>query len=54
VRLSRAYSLLYGRAADPEEMQLALAFVAGFDGEERAWSELARTLLCANEFVAVD
>jgi hypothetical protein len=53
-RISRAYSLLYGRAADPEETELGLKFVAEFAGEERAWSELARTLLCCNEFVVVD
>jgi hypothetical protein len=53
-RVSLAYSLLYGRAADREETELALKFVAEFDGEERAWSELARTLLCCTEFVVVD
>ncbi|HVE38320.1 MAG TPA: DUF1549 and DUF1553 domain-containing protein, partial [Planctomycetota bacterium] len=55
-RVSRAYSLLYGRPADADEIALALQLVAEFagEGEERAWSELARTLLCANEFVVVD
>ncbi len=55
-RVSRACSLLYGRPADADEAALALQLVAAFadEGEERAWSELARTLLCANEFVVVD
>jgi len=55
-RVSRATALLYGRPADSEETALALKLVAEFagEGEERAWSELARTLLCGNEFVVVD
>jgi hypothetical protein len=55
-RVSRATQLLYGRPAGEEEVALALRFVAEFggEGEERAWSELSRTLLCANEFVVVD
>jgi hypothetical protein len=55
-RVSRAYALLYGRAPTPEETALALGLVQEFrgEGEEKAWSELARVWLCANEFVIVD
>src|SRR5579862_2812350 len=56
VRLSRLYALLYGRPPAREETDLGLALVQDFmsEGEERAWSELARVLLCANEFMMVD
>jgi hypothetical protein len=55
-RVSSLYALLYGRSPEPEEVEGALGFVKAFAGEkeEQAWAELARTLLCANEFVVVD
>jgi len=55
-RVSRLCGLLYGRPAARDEIDLAEALVHDFggEGEERAWSELARVLLCANEFVMVD
>jgi hypothetical protein len=55
-RVSGLYALLYGRSPVPEETDLGLALVEEFrsEGEERAWSELARVLLCANEFIIVD
>jgi cytochrome c553 len=55
-RVSRLYELLYGRPPAGEEIELGLALVREFsgEGEERAWTELARVLLCANEFVVVD
>jgi mono/diheme cytochrome c family protein len=51
-RAARAYRLLYGRAPARDEIDLVLEFVG--KGDERAWIELARTLLCSNEFVVVD
>lgn len=56
MRLSRLYALLYGRPPTQEEIDLGLTLVKEFgsEGEERSWSELARILLCANEFVIVD
>jgi hypothetical protein len=53
-RIARGYSLLYGRAPESEEVRLALDFLAGKERDEQAWAELARTLLCASEFVVVD
>jgi hypothetical protein len=55
-RVSRLYALLYGRPPAREEIGWGLALVQDFspEGEERAWSDLARVLLCANEFVIVD
>ncbi|HVR87057.1 MAG TPA: DUF1553 domain-containing protein, partial [Planctomycetota bacterium] len=55
-RLTRLYALLYGRPPAREESDLGLALLKEFgsEGEERSWSELARVLLCANEFVIVD
>jgi hypothetical protein len=55
-RMSRLYSLLYGRPPAREEIDLGLALVREFssEGEERAWAELVRVLFCANEFAVVD
>jgi len=55
-RVSRLYQLLYGRPPQREEIDLGLALVREFrgEGEARAWTELVRVLLCANEFVGVD
>jgi hypothetical protein len=55
-RVSRLYERLYNRPPAREEIDLGLALVREFrgEGEERAWSELARVLLCANEFAGVD
>jgi hypothetical protein len=52
----RAYRLLFGRSPEPEELRLALDFVAaaGREKEEQSWTDLARTLLCTNEFVIID
>ena len=59
-----AFGVAYGRAAEPEEMALALRFVQG-QAEEKpagtkppdqltAWEQLAQVLLLANEFIFID
>ncbi len=55
-RVSHLYALLYGRPPVREEIEGALGLVREFGGEnkEGAWAELARTLLCTNEFIVVD
>jgi mono/diheme cytochrome c family protein len=55
-RIQRAYLLLFGRAARPEEMALARRILAlgGKPGSEGAWIDLAHVLLCSNEFVYLD
>ena len=55
-RLDRLCRLLYGRRATSEETPLARQVLDQFsaDGEEKAWTELARVLLCTNEFVTLD
>ena len=55
-RVSRLHLLLYGRPPSKEEIDLGRELVRDFsgEGESRAWTELVRVLLCANEFVVVD
>jgi hypothetical protein len=55
-RVGRAYALLYGRPAAPEEVSRALEHLKGTGGvgDEGAWTEFVRVLLCANEFVTLD
>lgn len=55
-RVKRAYRLLFGRPADLEEVTLSLDLAKGFagGGEEKAWTELARVLMCTNEFLTLD
>jgi hypothetical protein len=55
-RVSRLYGLLYGRPPAREETDLGLGLVRDFsgEGEVRAWTELVRVLMCANEFVVLD
>jgi len=55
-RVVQLYERLYNRPPAREEIDLGIGLVREFrgEGEERAWSELARVLLCANEFAGVD
>ena len=65
-RISLLYHLLYGRAADPDEVALGLHFlhtaregtlqqVASQTGKRlNAWEKYAQVLILANEFVFVD
>jgi hypothetical protein len=65
-RIGQAYALLYGRPATAEEVKVGRQFLAesrnaAADGkadaeavDERAWTEYASVLLCANEFIYVD
>jgi hypothetical protein len=65
-RISLLYRLLYGRAAEPDEVGLGLRFLqAAEEPKPRsgsspagkplgAWEEYAQVLLLANEFVFVD
>jgi hypothetical protein len=55
-RVARAYPLLYGRPATPEDVSLSLGYLnaSGGTDPEAAWTEFVRVLLCANEFVTLD
>jgi mono/diheme cytochrome c family protein len=58
-RLQRMYRLAYGRAAEPEEIELGQRFLAAARVEEAgqkltAWEQWAQVLLLANEFAFVD
>ena len=62
-RIQALYRLAYGRAADPEEVGLALRLVQGADVSATggqppagltAWERLAQVLLLANEFAFFD
>jgi mono/diheme cytochrome c family protein len=68
VRIGRAYLLLYGRPALPEEVRIGQAFLAKAHSdptgksagassgnvEESAWTAYSQILLSANEFMYVD
>jgi len=60
-RVQRAFLLVYGRPVQPQELRLALAFLAGNDHpDEQAanrltrWERLAQVLLGSNEFLYID
>jgi hypothetical protein len=53
-RIVRAYTLLYSRPPDSEEIELGLDFVQRSASEAAGWKDYARVLLCSNEFVTVD
>jgi hypothetical protein len=55
-RIDRAYRLLFGRAARPEELEVSRRFLArpGWANYASAWQGLAHVLLCSNEFIYVD
>jgi Protein of unknown function (DUF1553)/Protein of unknown function (DUF1549)/Planctomycete cytochrome C len=53
-RVDRAYRILYGRAPDDDEMQLALSFLDGADDRAAAWREYAQVLLASNEVLVID
>jgi cytochrome c553 len=55
-RIDRAYRLLFGRPARPEEIAVCRQFLArpGRPQDEADWQGLAHILLCSNEFVYVD
>lgn len=55
-RIRWAYQLLFGRPAQPEEIQIAQLLLAqsGGSGLESAWCDFAHVLLCSNEFIYVD
>jgi hypothetical protein len=55
-RIDRAYRLLFGRPARPEEVEVCRRFLArpGRPGREPDWQGLAHVLLCSNEFIYVD
>jgi Protein of unknown function (DUF1553) len=63
-RIDRLYRLLYGRAAEPEEVALGVRFVKAAEARASrnassgnalgAWEEYAQVLLLANEFAFVD
>jgi cytochrome c553 len=55
-RIERAYQLLYGRSACPEELSVCREFLfrSGRPQPEADWQGLAHLLLCSNEFVYID
>jgi hypothetical protein len=53
-RIERAYRLLYGRPATPEEIRLGLAFLMDGDDHLARWQQYAHALLAANEMLFVD
>jgi hypothetical protein len=55
-RVRRLYRLLYGRPAEPTEVELGVRFVQGLaaGGRLTAWEQYAQVLLLANEFVFTD
>ena len=55
-RIERAYQLLFGRSARPEELEVCRGFLfrSGRPRAEADWPGLAHLLLCSNEFVYVD
>jgi hypothetical protein len=64
--VSLAYRWAYGRAADPAEVEHALAYLERFASEaersglsraeanDRSWASLARLLMTSNEFLYID
>jgi hypothetical protein len=55
-RIERAYQILFGRDARPEELEVCREFLfrSGRPRLEADWPGLAHLLLCTNEFVYVD
>ncbi|MCC2669469.1 MAG: Protein of unknown function (DUF1553)/Protein of unknown function (DUF1549)/Planctomycete, partial [Armatimonadetes bacterium] len=55
-RIQRAYQLVFGRPARPEEVSLARTLVRASDSQapQAGWVDLAHVLLCSNEFVFLD
>jgi hypothetical protein len=55
-RIERAYVLLFGRSARPEEVDVCRRFLVrpGRPRDEADWQGLAHVLLCSNEFIYVD
>ena len=55
-RIERAYRLLFGRSARPEEVEVSRRFLTrpGSPRGEPDWPGLAHVLLCSNEFIYVD
>jgi hypothetical protein len=55
-RVRRMYELACGRPAEPEEVELGLAFVraARDEGKLSPWEQYAQVLLLSNEFAFVD
>jgi hypothetical protein len=55
-RIERAYQLLFGRSARPEEVEVCHAFLfrPGLPKATADWPGLAHLLLCSNEFMYVD
>jgi hypothetical protein len=53
-RIHRAYLLLYGRPASPEELRLGGAFLREGDDRPKRWRQYSHALLAANEMMFVD
>jgi hypothetical protein len=55
-RVTLMYQRAYGRGPQAEEMQAALEFIRGGEGDDPGdrWQQFAHVLLAANEFVFID
>jgi mono/diheme cytochrome c family protein len=54
-RITRAYQLLFSRNPDPQEIELALAFLSQpTDSDLSRWEQYAQVLLASNELLYVD
>ncbi len=53
-RVDRAYWLLFGRAPQPAEVELAREFLSADAASDKAWRLYVQALLGANEFMFVD
>jgi hypothetical protein len=55
-RIDRAYRLLFGRPARPEEVAVFRRYLArpGGPRDQADWPGLAHVLLCSNEFIYID
>lgn len=52
-RVRQAYWLLFGRAPEHPELELAIEFITGADEESR-WAQFAQILLVSNEMLYID
>jgi len=60
-RIARAFAVAYGRPAEPAEVDVVIAYLAGVDSPDEAkknklsrWERVAQALLSANEFLYLD
>jgi hypothetical protein len=54
LRIERSYQLLFSRPPTADEIAVARQLLTEGTPADAAWTDLAHTLLCSNEFVYVD